>query len=615
VLTSAPPVVSFVSTLRHPLRAFRREPERAAAAFLALFTVVGAVFWVLAPWLADWSTFGFHDWDVQTSHRYLVKKSLLEFHELPLWNPYACGGFPAWGFVEGGTILVSPWLFAYLVLPMSVALRVEVLGMGLISAIGAYAAASRFTKAHAARALVAALWAVNGRWALQAAAGHTWHLAYAYLPWALFFFERARDKTRPRVFLDVALLGCTFAGLVYSGGIYPLPHTVFVLGLYALVLGLLEKTLRPLFVLGVSGLLGVALSAPKLLPMLDVFKRAPRLLPSTESLDIGALLTLLIHPGQSFGSRPARVPAYGWHEWGMYISVAGLVILILGFALVQGRREAALKVVGFLLVVLGLGAFHPWAPWTLMHEYLPVFKSQHVPSRFLYPAVLVLGLIAASGLGRFIERASRKRPWLDLVLVGCVGALSFNVATVAQKPMKESMWMVPPDNIPRDRPFHFEKEPPFAYKRADWAGPMYLAMLGNTGVLNCYGAPPFEGKGALAKNDPKYKGEIFVAEGAGKAKLAAWTPNSATISLDGVTSDVLVAYNMNYDAGWSSSAGKVESFGDRVAVRLPAGTSEVTLRYRPRGFLLSVIAGLAALVGIVLGIRKEWRAEQGREIG
>ena len=66
----------------------------------------------------------------------LFRSSLLRYHELPGWNPYACGGYPAWGYIEGGTILVSPFLPAYLALPLALALRVEVLGSGLLGAAG-----------------------------------------------------------------------------------------------------------------------------------------------------------------------------------------------------------------------------------------------------------------------------------------------------------------------------------------------------------------------------------------------------------------------------------------------------------------------------------------------
>ena len=596
------------------------DPWRSAAALLAVSAMVTTLAVAIGPWFRETHTFGFHDWDVQASHRYLVLLSLFRYHEFPSWNPFACGGFPAWGYVEADTIVVSPFFPAYLVLPLALALRVEVLGMAAIGAAGAYAAASRFTKSHAARALTAVIWAANGRWALQAAAGHTWHLAYAWMPWCLFFFERARggevDERGARSkapgsqrIVDYALGGAGIAMLVYSGGIYPLPHTVLVLGVYALLLAVLERSARPLVVLGIMGLLGVGLAAPKLLPLIDGFGKAPRLIESTESLDLGAFWTMLTSRDQAFSSRPARVTPYGWHEWGIYVGAGVALLLVLGVVFVQGRRESALKGLGIVLVVLGFGAFHPQAPWTLLHAFSPVFQSQHVPSRFLYPAVLILGLVASAGIGRAISKRERTAPWLDAAAAIVVLAIGVDIGLVARKPMEQAMWMVPPDNIPQGRPFHFETEPPFQYKRRDWAGPMYLAMLGNTGVLNCYGAPPFPRRGALATKDPRYKGEVHL-EGEGTARLVAWTPNHVVIDVDGATSSSLLVYNMNFDEGWSADVGPIEPFEDALATRPKPGSSRVTLRYRPPYLRAGLLLGAATLAGLGLLYRRARRDDE-----
>src|SRR6185369_4846205 len=147
---------------RAALAALGRDPWRAAAEILAWTTMGVVLAVVMGPWLKDLSTFGFHDWDAQTSHRELVRLSILRYHEFPGWDPYACGGFPAWGYVEAGTIVVSPFLPAYLWLPMSVAIRVEVAGMAIAGMVGAYLCAGRFTGSRAARVLVVVLWSLNG---------------------------------------------------------------------------------------------------------------------------------------------------------------------------------------------------------------------------------------------------------------------------------------------------------------------------------------------------------------------------------------------------------------------------------------------------------------------
>lgn len=587
---------------------------RDAAGLVAFSTIATMIGLVMGPWLKNLSTFGFHDWDSQTSHRFLVRLSLLRYHEFPSWNPFACGGFPAWGYVEADTIVVSPFLPAYLLLPMSVALRVEVLGMAILGAAGAYFAASRFTTSHAARALCVVLWAVNGRWALQTAAGHTWHLAYAWMPWCLYFFERARARSIPGSgrggrTLALAATGGSIAMLVYGGGIYPLPHTALGLSIYALILAITSRSIRPLTTLSIAGLLGVGLSAPKLFPLLDGFRKVPRLIDSTETMDLGALYAMLTSRDQAFYSRPARVTPYGWHEWGIYIGLAGALALLLGVIFVEGRREAALKAVGVLFVALGFGAFHPEAPWSLLHRLAPVFRSQHVPSRFLYPALLVLALVAAAGLGRAITRRSLTRPWLDVVAALVVMGIGIDIALVAQKAMADAMWMEVPSNIPEGRPFHFEKEPPFQYKKRDWAGPMYLAMLGNTGVLNCYGTPVFERKGARAVTDPRYRGEVHV-EGGGEARIVAWSPNRVVVDVEGAKSGALLVYNMNYDEGWHADAGPVQPFENAVATKIGAASSRITLSYRPP-FLGAGLLTFAATVALLVALHRREASERG----
>jgi hypothetical protein len=564
---------------------------------LAAATVVSTVAIVCSPWLTNLWTLGFHDWDVETSHRYLVKLSLLRYGELPGWNPYACGGFPAWGFIEGGTILVSPWLVPYLVLPMALSLRVEVIGMGLLGVAGAYAVAGRFSRSPAARALVVALWGLDSRWALQASVGHTWHLSYALLPWCLYFFERARMETSrfgPRFGLAAML-----AMLVYSGGIYPLSHTVLSLGLYAVALAALERSGKPLGVLAASGVLGVGLSAPKLLPMLHVFGRAPRLVASDETLDVRTLIELLTSTDQGVRSIHGHLQL-GWHEYGMYVSFAGIGLLALGLLVARGRRELALGLVGLAFIVLALGSFHPAAPWRLLHRYIPFFASQHVPSRFLYPALLLLSLVAASGLGRWAQR----RRFRQIAASAAVLCLGLHVAMVARQPMTQGMWMVAPP-IPESPEFHFSQEPPFAYEKPDWAGPVYLAMLGNRGVVNCYGAPPFEGQRARAISDPHYRGEVYVdgpdgQAGVATARVAAWGPNLARVELEGAGAGSTLVYNMNYDDGWRSDAGPVVAVDNKVAVRLDGPRSSVTFRYLPprlpEGLLLAGLSVAACAV-------------------
>src|SRR5262249_26953037 len=158
-----------------------------------------------------------------------------------------------------------------------------------LSAVGAWLLACRFTRSPAARALVVVAFAVNGRWALQITSGHTWHLAYGWTPWVFYFYDRATgaDPTRgPARRRDVVLCGACIAMMVYTGGIYPLPETIFAIAVYGVFLAVVTRSPRPLGVGLACGLLAFGLAAPKLLPVFEVLSKHPRLVDSTETLDL-----------------------------------------------------------------------------------------------------------------------------------------------------------------------------------------------------------------------------------------------------------------------------------------------------------------------------------------
>jgi len=580
------------------------------ARWLAWLTVVLPVCVVCSPWATDRATLGLFDWDVEEAHRYLVSLSVGRFHEMPYWNPYACGGFPAWGYIEGGTTVVSPWLFSYLALPMGLALRLEGFGMAVLGSVGAYAMAARFTRSAPARALPAALWAVNSRWALQASVGHTWHFAYALLPWCFVFYESARVRERTRSFAPLFGLAMTLAMMVYSGGIYPLPHAALALGIYAMALVIAERSPRALFPLVASGALAIGLSAPKLFPMLATFKRSPRILDSTESVDLDALLTLLTSREQGLHAKPVAL-TYGWHENGMYIGVVGVVVLLGAVLLVWGRRESALKLAGVLFVILGLGAFHPAAPWPLLHAHGPFFGSLHVPTRFLYPAVLLLSVVAATGIGRLLARW----PHLELVAGMLTLALALDIAWVARTPMTEAFVLDPPGPIIPDPVFHSERQPRTREVPGRLSKSQYVAMVKNHGVIDCYGTPPFEPHGARSVTGLLYHGEAYVDGRSDGARITEWSPNHAVITLSGAVAGDTVVYNTNYDGGWRSDAGPVIDHDGTVATRLTEPRASVTFTYRAPYFGLGVAACLLCLAGSAAWLVRERARADGTRRG
>ena len=583
---------------------------KAPGAQLRLLALVGAalvlvtsLLKILGPMLEDFHTFGFHDWDVETAYRYITVVSLKRYHEGPWWHPWLCGGFPAFGDTETASNFLSPYLPLYLLVDIRTAIRLEVLGNALLGLLGTFLLARRFTKSAALCALVAALYILNGRWALQAAAGHTWHLQYGLLPWALWFYERALEPGRLKNAIGA---GAAMACMVLWGGIYPLPHSALILGLYALLLALFTRSTRPLMALVIAGGVAIGLGAPKLFAVLDRLDRAPRLIQSTEVIGLSDLLVMFTAPVQRFGSRPIRTPAYNWHEWGMYIGPVGVAVLCIAVVFARGQRGQPLKIVALLLLLLGFGAFHPSAPWTLLHQ-LPVFASQHVPSRFHFPMLLVLGLAFLTVVGPYVDRALRRLPLLDVLLILPLALVCMDLARVSRQPFEQAFWMEKPEVIAALPLFEQHTNGPVNYLRRDWAPPMLLSMMANSGVIKCYGVDEGFKPGALAAEAPNYRGRVYIEGGQGTADITDWSPNRADVRIAGATAGALVVYNMNYDASWRANGRPALDYHGLVATRLLGDEAQVRFSYFPRTLRYSLPLCLLTLAGCIWVLRGKHR--------
>jgi hypothetical protein len=586
----------------------------------ALFCVGVAVL-VIAPIFQRFDTYGVHDWDQMFSHRYLAVKTIKRFHQFPFWDPYTCGGHTWWGGLESGTNLVSPWMPVYLLSTLPIAMRVEVAGSAILGALGAWAFASRFTKSPGIRLFVAAAFAVNGRWALQASVGHTWHLYYAWVPWVLFFLDRAIavDQPRPKSTLrEVVWLGAMIAMMVYTGAIYPLPQTVVVVGMVAVVCAVGTRSLRPIGIAMSGGLLAFAFAAPKLLPILDMLRRFPRLIESNETMDLGAFIGVFT---AKEGDRHPAVGPWGWHEFGIYIGWIPFFAMIAGIFLAKGTRTRALAFAGGMCILLSFGRFYEHAPWALLHDHLPIFKSQHVPSRWQYPAVLILLTVTAARIEGWLRH--RFRPLVELGLLAGAVWVALDIGIEAMKPMGGALVRNPPHVAEVTTGFHTEAVAPpnLRYDDYDWAPPTLPAMMANVGIIECSTFPglnvylkdPATGRvpqmGARAKGDPEYRGEAYVTSPGGYAAIETFSPNEITVHYDGAQPGDKLVLNQNWDPGWSTNIGPAINHADLVAVTLTQANGSVTFKYRPRYFLTGVFLLFLTVAGLVFVRSKGgWRA-------
>jgi hypothetical protein len=583
----------------------------------ALALLAGAAAYVCADLAFDSSSLGLHDWDVMESYRSLVVQSIRRFGQVPLWDPYACGGFSAWGAPESGTIVVSPLLAAYLLLPLAAALRVEIVGTLALGLAGSWLLAARFLRDPIVCAAACVVGVLSSRWALQAGAGHCWHLYYCLFPWALWAYLKAADCAEPAARLRwLAFLAAIFAAMVYAGALYPFPHTVLALGIAAACAAWRSRSWRPLAEVAGAVLGGAALAAPKLLPVAELMSRFPRRVPSGEyQWPLEYLRTLVT--GHT-GSITAMVPGadWGFHEYGIYVGWLGLAWLVVGN--VRAPREAQLgdvRRVGLLLFWLSMGLFGPWA---LLH-LVPPFRSQHVPTRFAYPAMLLLAIVAGASLEGWLARL-RARGWSPAVVDAglAVAALllivpiaresrsclaqgfGVHLPPVAWRPVYEQTDVVPPD---------------LAYPESNGPAGVMLHTAGVGAVFcgsfhgynevnwtrNGRGRPPL--LGAHGRGDPEYRGEAYVDGGPGEARIERFSPNEVVVGVSGAAPGAWLVLDQNWDPGWRANGVPTEVRADLNAHRLAAGEDRVVFSYRPRTLPWGLAIAGVAIVLLALALR------------
>ncbi|MGD0529358.1 MAG: hypothetical protein ABSE49_29735 [Polyangiaceae bacterium] len=589
---------------------------------VAALAVVVAVLLVVWPLLLHPGTLGGRNWDQMNTQRAVVAKTLLRFRQLPFWDPYTCGGRPAWSALEGDPVLVSPFLPALLLLPLATAIRVEIVVMAIVAAAGCWLLASRFTRSAALCATCAIVAAVNSRWALQIAAGHTWHLYYGLLPWVLYLFDRSIDPQASRRAgqRDAVLAAVCLAAMVYADAIYPVPQTAVALILYATVVAAGTRSLRPVRALAMVAAIASGLAAPKLLPLYPTMQRFPRWIDSKEAIgpwDLVKTMTWRLGDYEATTSFTRGL----WHEWGLYLGWPVLAALVVGVAAARGPRPRALALAGLAMLVLALGSFHSLAPWSLLH-HLPVFKSQHAPSRWLYPAVMLLSCAAVSGGERLLGRAERRRPFVEAGLGLLAVLVAIDLGTVARKPIAQSFVNPPPDLPDATTPFHVEHRlPPLGgYRPGLWDIATLPGVVENVGTMECDtdlrlhsthrdrdGRMP--GVGAYGDDDPDYRGEAYVAEGAATAAITSWTPNEVTVHVEHARPGDHLVLNQNWDPGWSADDGPAPSYRDAVAAVLRRPDEDVRFRFRPPGLgggmaLLAATATWIALLGVAARMRR-----------
>lgn len=549
-----------------------------AAVRLFVYAVIAAAFVWPALGAGDGMNL-FRDAQVLTLYERVAVEAVRS-GDLPLWNPFYCGGMYALGSPQSR--FASPPFLLSLLFGADRAQPLIAFLMVLVGLEGFYRYARDRVGASLGPAVLAPVFALQGFFATLIPHGWIGFYSFQLLPW-LLLGVRLTARERPA---GVALVGGSFAWMIGFGGSY----AVILGALAAVGEGLASfwpvtrsrtEQLSRAGWLGFAAVIAVAMCAFRLWPIAETLRAAPRLMLGTPGHSATELLQLV---EEQVSSRGGNLTLTGL----FFVPLPCLVAVIVGVS-----RRQMLALLGFGLSVWAAAGYAPDPSLFAGLRGLPVLEDLRYPERFLVLAVLFASVLAAHGCTRLI-RAAEGRAWVSipaLVAVAAAAAASYYLTDNHASAVAGIRWDAPPP----------EASQPFRQARGNRWLASYWAPL-NRGSLQCWEAYPVPMSDALRADLPQE--ESLLRPGVGRVRRMHWSPNRMELSVH-LEEPTRLRINQNHHPGWRANVGEVVSDEGLLAVDLPAGSHVLRLRFLPRSAMGGALVSLAAVLALLgLGTRR-----------
>jgi len=543
------------------------------------------------------------DWDYFFSLYEVPSIALFEYGQFPLWNPYFCGGMPLIGNPQAGYL--SPLVVFTSLFGVVAGLKIAVWIHTFLGMWGMWMLSGHLEIRGPARFAPPCVFMFTSAWALHLAEGHIVWLPAALIPFLLLAFLKGLDSRTWLV--GAAVVEST---MFYEGGTYVLGFTILFMLVYAAALSVESRSLQPLTAFATVNMLAALLSAPKLLPVLELLARTPRATDGGAGLSPYDLLRIFTDRTQSFAT---TFHGHGWWEYGAYLGILGVTLYLFSFSMYRSHKPLVWASLFMLLV--SMGNFTGYAPWNILHD-IPLFSFFKVPTR----ALLVFAFSAALLIGLSLEEIRREGgKYATAVVAVLVVLLSLDLFSVscrifAEAPKPSSMFygkLQNKETAKAMRPYRVslsgtssiwsaaaslrnsfsQTSVPLDRRNAHggWSD-QYRHILQNRGVVDAYETIPVRNN-ARAVTDTNYQGEAYFL-GKGAVTSLGWSPNRLAFKVTAHEAGRLVV-NQNYWDGWRATNGMPRPYNGLLSIELGKGDHIVSLYYLPGSFL----AGAGVLVG------------------
>ncbi|NQV08457.1 hypothetical protein HQ529_01245 [Candidatus Woesearchaeota archaeon] len=557
---------------------------------LIIFIIITLIF--VSPIFKNFEYWGVGDWDQHVFYNDVPRKTILEYNQFPLWNPYYCGGNAMLAHPESS--FLSPFYIFILIFGAVGGLKILIVLHIITGMFGMFLLSRKVGIGKISSFLPPIIFMMSSWFPLRMNAGHSLYFGMVFLPYAFLFYLKSKENIK---YIFISALFLLF--IIFSGGTYPFIFSIIFLGFYALLETIKTKKTKPIEILAFIIIFTFLLGAIKFFPSIEFVDNYSFSRDDTQPTSFNILYNGLLSRNQNIDSRfytanyehptagEIKVEWY-WHEYGAYVGIIPLILFITGFFLL--RKKWVLLLTSLFLLFLSLGEITTFNLWRVLRA-LPVFSTLHGPSRFLMLFIFSLALVVGLVLTK-IENL-KKLKLRKYIVVGIIVIVLIDMILVSS-PIFGNIFLLRPREIIREET---------DFLQVVSLSPEYLTYRnfnGNLGTLNCYDRlhPKIKASSIGMDNGTiftDYTGESYIAETGEVTEITYFSPNKVIINAV-VTEKSTLVLNQNYDNGWKTKNGDVVSYNGLIAKELGPGKNIVTFYYLPNTFIIGLITTLLVFI-------------------
>lgn len=554
---------------------------------------------------------GVQDWDLYYAYAQANNISYLQYQQIPLWNPYHCGGITQLGNIV--SLHLTPFYIPILIFGPVLGYKFQLLIYILIGFLGTFKFAKVNKISKYGSLFISLVYVLSGLFFAPYSSGMPVFLPLMLIPILYLFLQKSFNAENS---LKPAILVSFISALIFLSGYHYIVELIFFILVTTLIQMILKRDLYYFRIFVFILIFFLAFSAVKAFPVLEKVLAYPRYIP--EKVSGYSLITLsksLLWPIQDLNSfynwgiekrNLISGVSYNIDENSIYIGLFPFLFFVFGLINIGLKNKVLiLTLLIFFWLSLGLN-INPSLYYLL--KKLPFFDVLRVAQRYRFYMMIPLILFIGFGFDQFLKYLRRKfNPKANIIkLFICVIIL---ISAIDLLQVDYRLLQTFNINLPKVKhtPFFQQRNDLNYYDKEGFKKNMsntstfsdeYPYLLAGWGSAKCYESQPSIRK-TLSFDHPDFKGEYYLRNGNGSVIQDYWSPNKIILKAS-LKADDQIILNQNYDPGWKINVNgkRIEVFNKNGLISSPLakGNSEVIFYYLPDSYRLGLFISLTSLL-------------------